>query len=183
MLHVHVYKHAPLANIKKTFSISILFLEEVNTLLQKPFLVSVGNIYQVSASPTDTICRIQKMIHLLCRLLPTDTTNGFSKIKKNLSPDLGPSDPDPGLGVVAITVEPGWKTIHDVLFAVVAHPRVGSQGQVVMKVPQGDAGAARRGLARPGSPYLPAARCRAEGTMRKRTRSALRVVPCRGEAL
>jgi hypothetical protein len=105
------------------------------------------------------------------------------QIKKNPSPDLGPSDPDPGLGVVAIAVEPGWKTIHDVLFDVVAHPRVGSQGQVVMKVPQGDAGAARRGLAWPGSPYLPAARCRAEGTTRKRTCSALRVVPCRGEAL
>jgi hypothetical protein len=53
----------------------------------------------------------------------------------------------------------------------------------MMKVPQGDAGAARRGLARPGSPYLPVARCRAEGTTRKRTRSALRVVPCRGKAL
>jgi hypothetical protein len=52
-----------------------------------------------------------------------------------------------------------------------------------MKVPQGDAGAARRGLARRGSPYLPVARCRAEGTTRKRTRSSLRVVPCRGEAL
>jgi hypothetical protein len=103
--------------------------------------------------------------------------------KKNPSPDLGPSDPDPGLGVVAIVVEPGWKTIRAVLFAVAAHPCVGSQGQVVMKVPQGDAGAARRGLARPGSPYLPTARCRAEGTTRKRTRSALRVVPCRGEAL
>jgi hypothetical protein len=84
--------------------------------------------------------------------------------KKNPSPDLGPSDPDPGLGVVAIAVKPGWKTIHAVLFAVAALPRVGSQGQVVMKVPQGDAGAARRGLARTGSPYLPAARCRAEGT-------------------
>jgi hypothetical protein len=103
--------------------------------------------------------------------------------KKNLSPDLGPSDPDPGLGVAAIAVEPGWKTIRAVLFAIAAHPRVGSQGQVVMKVPQGDAGATRRGLARPGSPYLPAARCRAEGTTRKRTRSALRVVPCCGEAL
>jgi hypothetical protein len=52
-----------------------------------------------------------------------------------------------------------------------------------MKVPQGDAGAAQRGLARSGSPYLPVARCRAEGTTWKRTRSALRVVPCRGEAL
>jgi hypothetical protein len=104
--------------------------------------------------------------------------------KKNPSPDLGSSDPDPGLGVVAIVVEPGWKTIRAVLFAVVAHSRVGSiAGQVVMKVPQGDARAARRGLARPGSPYLPAVRCRAEGTTRKRTRSALRVVPCRGEAL
>jgi hypothetical protein len=122
------------------------------------------------------------MIYLLCRLLPTDTTNGFSK-KKNLSLDLGPSDPDPGLGVVAIAVELGWKTIRAVLFAVAAHPHVGSQGQVVMKVPQGDAGATRRGLARPDSPYLPAARCRAEGTTQKRTRSALRVVPCRGEAL
>jgi hypothetical protein len=50
------------------------------------------------------------MIHLLYRLLPIDTTNRFSKIKKNPSPDLGPSDPDPGLGVVAIAVEPGWKT-------------------------------------------------------------------------
>jgi hypothetical protein len=58
--------------------------------------------------------------------LPTDTTNGFFKIKKNLSPDLGLSDPDPGLGVVAIVVEPGWKTIRAVLFAVAAHPRVGS---------------------------------------------------------
>jgi hypothetical protein len=65
------------------------------------------------------------MIHLLCRLLPTDTTNGIFKIKKNMSPDLGPSDPDPGLGVVAIAVELGWKTIHTVLFAVAAHPRVG----------------------------------------------------------
>jgi hypothetical protein len=46
--------------------------------------------------------------------------------KKNLSPDLGLSDPDPGLGVVAIVVEPGWKTIRAVLFAVAAHPRVGS---------------------------------------------------------
>jgi hypothetical protein len=82
------------------------------------------------------------MIHLLCRLLSTDTTNGFSKIKKNPSPDLVPSDPDPGLGVMAIAVEPGWKTIRAVLFAVAAHPRVGSQGQVVMKVPQGDVGAA-----------------------------------------
>jgi cytochrome P450 len=27
-------------------------------LLQKPFLVWVGNVYQVSARPTDTICRI-----------------------------------------------------------------------------------------------------------------------------
>jgi hypothetical protein len=124
------------------------------------------------------------MIHLLCRLLPTDTTNGFFKIKKNPSPDLGPSDPDLGLGVVAIAVEPGWKTIRAVLFAVAAHRVLGrSQGQVVMKVPQGDAGAARRGLAQPGSPYLPTARCRIEGTTRKRTRSALRVVPCRGEAL
>jgi hypothetical protein len=52
-----------------------------------------------------------------------------------------------------------------------------------MKVPQGDAGAARRGQARPGSPYLPVARCRAEGTTRKGTRLALRVVPCHGEAL
>jgi hypothetical protein len=52
-----------------------------------------------------------------------------------------------------------------------------------MKVPQGDAGAARRGLARLGSPYLPVARCHAEGTTRKRTCSALRVVPYRGEAL
>jgi hypothetical protein len=161
----------------------LLYIRRLTTLLQKPFLVSVGNVYQVSARPTDTICRIQKMIHLLCRLLPTDTTNGFSKIKKNLSPDLGPSDPDPGLGVAAIAVEPGWKTIRAVLFVVAAHPRVGSQGQVVMKVPQGDAGAARRGLARRGSPYLPAARCHAGGTTRKRTRSALRVVPCRGEAL
>jgi hypothetical protein len=101
--------------------------------------------------------------------------------KKNPSLDLGPSDPDPGLGVVDIAVEPRWKTIHTVLFAVAAHPRVGSQGQVVMKVPQDDAEAARRGLARPGSPYLP--RCRTEGTTRKRTRSALRVVPCCGEAL
>jgi hypothetical protein len=84
---------------------------------------------------------------------------------------------------VAIAVEPGWKTIRAVLFAVIAHPRVGSQGQVVMKVSQGDARAARRGLAWSGSPYLPVARCRAEGTTRKRTRSALRVVPCRGEAL
>jgi hypothetical protein len=47
-----------------------------------------------------------------------------------------------------------------------------------MKVAQGDAGAAR-----PGSPYLPAARCHAEGTMRKRSHSALRVMPCREEAL
>jgi hypothetical protein len=75
-------------------------------------------------------------------LLPTDTTNGFTKIKKNPSPDLGPSDPDPGLEVVDIAVELGWKTIRAVLFAFVAHPRVGSQGQVVMKVPQCDAGAA-----------------------------------------
>jgi hypothetical protein len=88
------------------------------------------------------------MIYLLCRLLPTDTTNGFFKNKKNPSPYLGPSDLDPGLGVVPIAIEPGWKTIRAVLFAVAAHPRVGSQGQVVMKVPQGDAGAARRGLAR-----------------------------------
>jgi hypothetical protein len=28
------------------------------SLLQTPFLVSVGNIFQVSAIPTDTICRI-----------------------------------------------------------------------------------------------------------------------------
>jgi hypothetical protein len=73
---------------------------------------------------------------------------------------------------VAIAVEPGWKTIRAVLFAVATHPRVGSI-----------AGVARRGLARPGSPYLPATRCHAKGTTRKRTRSALRVVPCRGEAL
>jgi hypothetical protein len=66
------------------------------------------------------------MIHLLCQMLPTDTKNEFFKIKKNLSPDLGPSDPDPGLGVVAIAVEPGWKTIRAVLFAVAAHPCVGS---------------------------------------------------------
>jgi hypothetical protein len=46
--------------------------------------------------------------------------------KKNPSPDLGPSDPDLGLGVVAIAVEPGWKTIRVVLFVVTAHPRVGS---------------------------------------------------------
>jgi hypothetical protein len=76
--------------------------------------------------PIDTICRIQKMIHLLCRLLPTDTINGFSKIKKKPSPDLRPSDLDPGLGVVAIAVEPRWKTICAVLFAIAAHPRVGS---------------------------------------------------------
>jgi hypothetical protein len=44
------------------------------------------------------------MIHLLYQLLPTDTTNEFSKIK-NLSLDLGSSDPDPSLGVVAIAVE------------------------------------------------------------------------------
>jgi hypothetical protein len=116
-----------------------LIYARVPPLLQKPFLVSVGNVYQVSARPIDTICRIQKMIQLLCRLLPTDTTNGFSEIKKNPNPDLGPSDPDPGLGVMAIAVEPGWKTIHAVLFAIAAHPRVGSQRQVVMKVPQGDA--------------------------------------------
>jgi hypothetical protein len=52
------------------------------SLLQKPFLVLVGNVFQVLARPTDTICRIQKMIHLLCQLLSTDTTNGFFKIKK-----------------------------------------------------------------------------------------------------
>jgi hypothetical protein len=45
------------------------------------------------------------MIHLLYRLLPTDTINGFFQ-KKNLSLDLGLSDPDPSLGVVAIAVEP-----------------------------------------------------------------------------
>jgi hypothetical protein len=36
-------------------------MEEGDTsLLQKSFLVSVDNVYQVSARPIDTICRIQK---------------------------------------------------------------------------------------------------------------------------
>jgi hypothetical protein len=36
----------------------------------------------ISGMSTNTICRIQKMVYLLYRLLPTDTINGFFKIKK-----------------------------------------------------------------------------------------------------
>jgi hypothetical protein len=66
----------------------------VPSLLQKPFIVSVGNLFLLSAGLADTIFMIPKIAHFLNRLFPTDTKNQFSK--KNSEPDLGPSDPDPG---------------------------------------------------------------------------------------
>jgi hypothetical protein len=116
-------------------------------------------VYQVSARSTDTICRIQKIIYLLCRLLPTDTTDGFSKIKKSefISRPVGPR----------------------------SRPR---------------SRAHRRRAGVEDNPRCPICRrcpptCRVAGaggdesTSRRRrscstrTRSALRVVPCREEAL
>jgi hypothetical protein len=64
----------------------------IYTLPQKSFLVSVGNIFQVSARSTDTICRIQKIIHSLCRLLLADTTNRFFKIKKSEAVTVEPKE-------------------------------------------------------------------------------------------
>jgi hypothetical protein len=51
------------------------------TLLQKAFVVSVGNTFMISVRGTDTICTIQKINHLLYRLERTDTKNHFSKRK------------------------------------------------------------------------------------------------------
>jgi hypothetical protein len=62
---------------------------------------------------------------------------------------------------VAIAVESGWKTIRIVLFTVSAHPRVGS-----ISGAGGDESTSRR-----------------RRSCSMRTRSALRVVPCCGEAL
>jgi hypothetical protein len=55
---------------------------EGHPLLQKAFVVSVGNTFMVSVRGTDTICTIQKINHLLYRLERTDMKNQFSKIKK-----------------------------------------------------------------------------------------------------
>jgi hypothetical protein len=52
------------------------------TLLQKAFVVSVGNTFMVLVRGTDTICTIQKINYLLYRLERTDMKNQFSKIKK-----------------------------------------------------------------------------------------------------
>jgi hypothetical protein len=54
----------------------------VRSLLQKAFVVSVGNTFMVLVRGTDTICTIQKINYLLYRLERTDTKNQFSKIKK-----------------------------------------------------------------------------------------------------
>jgi hypothetical protein len=54
-------------------------------LLQKAFVVSVGNTFMASVRGTDNICMIQKINHLLYRLEWTDMKNQFSKIKKHHS--------------------------------------------------------------------------------------------------
>jgi hypothetical protein len=56
------------------------------TLLQKAFVVSVGNTFMISVRGTDTICTIQKINHLLYRLERTDTKNQFLKIKNIILP-------------------------------------------------------------------------------------------------
>jgi hypothetical protein len=60
-------------------------LAEGPPLLQKAFVVSVGNTFIVSVRGTNTICTIQKINHLLYRLERTDTKNQFLKIKKHRS--------------------------------------------------------------------------------------------------
>jgi hypothetical protein len=79
---------------------------------------------------------------------------------------------------VAIAVEPGWKTIRVVLFVVAAHPRVGSIAGA-----GGDESTSRRRRSCSTKTRSAGLTLSADGTTRKRTHSALRVMPCRGEAL
>jgi hypothetical protein len=59
------------------------------SLLQKSFVVSVSNLFSISASLADTIYTILKIAYFLYRMLPTDTKNRFFFKKETTKPDLG----------------------------------------------------------------------------------------------
>jgi hypothetical protein len=64
------------------------------SLLQKPFVVSVNNLFSVLASLADTIYTIPKIAYFSYRMFPADTKNRFSK--KNSQARHRPTGPNPG---------------------------------------------------------------------------------------
>jgi hypothetical protein len=66
------------------------------SLLQKPFVVSVNNLFSVLASLADTIYTIPKIAYFSYRMFPADTKNRFSKKSqarpRPVSPNLGHTD-------------------------------------------------------------------------------------------
>jgi hypothetical protein len=64
------------------------------SLLQKSFVVSVSNLFSISASLADTIYTILKIAYFLYQMLPTDTKNRFF-LKRNNQARPRPVGPNP----------------------------------------------------------------------------------------